>query len=535
MAGFVDRTGEGRRSSAASQIGDFLKKLSGLGMRYDDMILKNSKTIGSNEDKYGWKQDPNGTNGGDMDDYGLFASLAMSDTSLRKNIAIFDKSYAARRVELRNYAIQDEIEEILDTLCDECIVYDDRNFFCKPLTFYDESIDEATLTKINDSIEDNFKRIYQYWGFSNDIFAWNNFRKLLVDGFIAFEIIYDKDEKHIIGFKTLDPITLTAVMKDGYKMWIQFKDNPTKERKIYDANIIYISYSQSDSTSRISYVERLVRSFNLLRLMEHSRIVFAVVNSSFKTKFTIPVGGKSRNRQKQSLASLMQQYREVIDFSTESGELKVNGKPMLPFNKEYWFPETEAGTPQMETIGNDGPDLSDTETLKYFRTKLIRVSKIPASRFDSESSATWSLDAEGQGRDEIKFSRFINRLRSIFQEILVKPLYIQMCLDYPELADDENFKSNIGIVYNKMNFFEELKEISVLQKRIEFIQTAKDSLVDTDAEGNDVKYFSNEFLVRKFLGMSNEDLKLNRKLKKLEKEMSKGGEVSDEELDAIDV
>lgn len=533
MAGFVDRTGEGRRSSSASFFGDMIKRLSSIGLEYDDMVLKNSKTIGATEDRFGWKQDPNGTNGGDMDDYGLFASLAMNDISLRKNVSFFDKSYVARKAELNNYAKQDEIEEILDTLCDEVIVYNDLNEFCEPLPFNDDTMEESLLEKIRESIDENFKKLYQFWGFSNDIAAWNYFRKFLVEGYLAFEIIYSTDEKHIIGFKAIDSVTLTPVMKDGKKMWIQFKDVPAKERKIYDANIIYISYSHADVPGRVSYVERLIRSFNLLRLMEHSRIVYAVVNSSFKTKFTIPVGGKSRNRQKQSLASLMQQYREVIDFSTESGELKVNGKAMLPFSKEYWFPETESGTPQMETIGNDGPDLSDTEALKYFRTKLIRVSKIPASRFDSENPSSWSSDAEGQGRDEIKFSRFVNRLRSIFQEIIVKPLWIQMCLEYPDLAEDANFKAKIGIRFNTMNFFNELKDIEILQKRMEFIQTAKDSLVDTDAEMNEVKFFSSEFLIRKYLKLTSEDIKLNRKYKELEKKKMEGDNV-DDEIDNLD-
>ena len=151
--------------------------------------------------------------------------------------------------------------------------------------------------------------------------------------------------------------------------------------------------------------------------MEHSRIIWATVNASYKTKFIIPVGGKSKTRAKQSLGTLMQNYREQIDFDTNSGELKVNGKTMMPFNKEYWLPESDNGTPQVENIGNDGPDLSDTEALKYFREKLIKVSKIPLSRFDMESPPSWELNAEGTTRDEIKFSRFVNSIRSTFQEI----------------------------------------------------------------------------------------------------------------------
>jgi hypothetical protein len=208
---------------------------------------------------------------------------------------------------------------------------------------------------------------------------------------------------------------------------------PGKERIVYDSQLIYISYANVNTASRVSYVERLVRSFNLLRIMEHSRVIWATVNASFKTKFVIPVGGKSKTRARQSLGVLMQNYREQIDFDTDSGELKVNGRPMMPFNKEYWLPSGEAGEPTIENIGNDGPDLSDTDALKYFREKLIKVSKIPLSRFDMESPPSWEMNAEGMTRDEIKFGRFVTRLRSVFQEILVKPLWIQMCLDFPQL------------------------------------------------------------------------------------------------------
>ena len=87
-------------------------------------------------------------------------------------------------------------------------------------------------------------------------------------------------------------------------MWVQYKGGGAKERKLWDSQIIYLSYSQVNSPMRISYVERLTRSFNLLRIMETTRIIWAVSNASFKTQFIIPVGGKSKTRAKQSLGYL---------------------------------------------------------------------------------------------------------------------------------------------------------------------------------------------------------------------------------------
>lgn len=520
MPGFVNREASLNGKSDPSSkniVSKALKSLSSFGMMYDDMVLRNSKAIGVSEDMYGWKLDPRNVAGGEYDDYALFANLSMSDINLRKMVSIFDKSYPKKREDLRKFAVQDEIEEILDTICDEAIVYDDKNYFCSPLTFDDETLEPGTIEAIKIALETNFKRIYQYYGFNNDIAAWSYFRKWLVDGFICFEIIYNKEQTRIIGFKELDPVNLMPGLdKEGKKTWTQFKGVPQKERLLYDSQVVYISYANANTANRVSYVERLVRSFNLLRIMEHSRVIWATVNASFKTKFVIPVGGKSKTRARQSLGVLMQNYREQIDFDTESGELKVNGKSMMPFNKEYWLPSGEAGEPTIETIGNDGPDLSDTEALKYFREKLIKVSKIPLSRFDMESPPSWEMNAEGMTRDEIKFGRFITRIRSVFQEVIVKPLWIQMCLDFPELKDDDAFKAQIGIKFNKYNIFEEMKEIEILQKRLDFVTSMKDGLVETDANMNEVKYFASEFLIQRFLGLSAEDLRLNKKLKIME-------------------
>lgn len=520
MPGFVDV----QNRKLSRRIGKALKNLSSFGMQYDDMVVKQSHAIGINEDRFGWRYDPTNAAGGDYDEYGLLANLSLTDINLRKNISFFDKTYKKKREELRRFAVQDEIEEILDILCDESIVYDDKNYFCEPLIFDSEDLKPDIAVQVKSKLLINFKRIYQYFGFNNDIAAWSFFRKWLIDGYIAYEIIYDEKQENIIGFKELDPITLEpGVDKDGKKTWHQFKGDPNKERMLYDSQIIYIS-SSMNGISRVSYVERLIRSFNLLRIMEHSRIIWAVVNASFKTKFIIPVGGKSKNKARQSLASVMNQYRENIEFDSNSGELQVNGKPMMPFNKEYWIPKGENGEPTIETFGNDGPDLSDTNALKYFRNKLNKVSKIPSSRFDSDSQSgqTWQLSAEAIQREEIRFSRFISRIRSVFQEIMVKPLWLQMCLDFPELKEDDAFRAQIGIRYNKYNYFDDMMEIEVATKRLDFVTRMKEGLVDMDPNMNEQKYFSNEFLIRRYMKFNQDDINENKRLKDAEiKKMAK--------------
>jgi hypothetical protein len=112
---------------------------------------------------------------------------------------------------------------------------------------------------------------------------------------------------------------------------------------------------------------------------------------------------------------------------------------------------------------------------------------------------------------------------------MIKPLQLQLALSLPELQDNRQFLEAISLQYQSYNLFEEMMEIDLMQKRVEFIQTMKESMVDMDVEGNEIKFFSSEFLVKKYLKMSDADLKLNDKLKQEEIENLHlaGGESSD--------
>lgn len=507
MAGFTDR----RRGSLtdSNPVRKILKDLSNLGMAYDDMIIRNSRAIGFTENQIGYGfMNPMGSDAEDM--YAAFAALSLTDTSLKKNISYFDKDYEKKREQLRTFAVQDEIEDILDIITDEAIVFDESNFFA--YSDFNGEISNA----IEEEISDVHNNIYAYFGFSDAIQPWNYFRKWLVDGYLSFEIVYNDNQTEIIGFKELDPISLMPGVdsETGKKQWVQYKGQGAKERKLWDSQIIYLSYSQVNSPQRISYVERLIRSFNLLRVMETTRIIWAVSNASFKTQFIIPVGGKSKTRAKQSLAQLMNSYREVVDFNYESGEIQTNGKPMMPFNKEYWLPSKDGEQPEISTIGGDGPDLGDTESLKYFSDKLKLASKIPFSRFDKDGGSTYDMEASGMLRDEIKFSKFINRLRSIFQEILIKPIYLQMCLNHTELKNDIAFRSGLGLNYVKDNVFEEMKEMELQTKRADFIGNMKTQLSLMDENMVEIPFFDLGWLIKKYGGFTPDDIKANERAKK---------------------
>jgi hypothetical protein len=489
-------------------------------MNYKDDVIKNVRSVDLLMTQQNISNgNTNSTQIGTINDDNvqvLFARMSSTDPSLGKGyFGVAEESYQKKKEQIRKFALQDEIEEILDIICEESIVFDAGNKFANVKLNY--KVDQKILDELN--IE--YNKLYNYFGFYDAIQASDYFRKWLIDGFLAFEIVYNEQQSEIIGFVEIDPATLTPGLnpETNEKIWfvnqrVGAGGQITQDRVLYDSQIIYISYSKSDMTSRISYVERLIRSFNILRTMEATRIIWAVTNASYKTQYIIPVGSVQSVRGRQTLAQAMNSYKEIVDFDWDSGEIHTNGRPMLQFYKDIFMASEGGETPQIQNIGNDGPEISDTETLKYFRDKLRQASKIPASRFEKEQGeGMFTMTADGIAREEIRFSKFITRLRSVFQEILIKPLYIQMCLKHPEIQTDMNFRVNMGLDYYKDSVFEQNKEIELLQKQADFISSIMSTMVERDAEGNEIPYFDFNFIVRKYFGMSDEDLKLNQRYK----------------------
>jgi hypothetical protein len=511
MAGFLDRFTSNR---VLSTIQNRIKEISNLGIRYDDAVVRNSHATGYTETQF--------LRQGTIADEATMYSLAMADTTVKKYIAHFDKDYANRRDFLRKFSMNGEIQWALDNIADECIVQDEQNFFC-----YTSTINMDIKEEIIKAYEDTFQRIYSYWRFSDDITAWQYMYQLLVDGFLAFEIIYSDNGKKIIGFKELDPISLSPAVEkqaDGTfkNIWWQNEQDLRLRRKLYDAQVIYIAYAKGNSISRVSYVERLVRSFNLLRIMEHTRVIWNVMNASFRLKVVVPVGSKSPQKAKESLGELISIYKEDVRLDNDSGELFINGRPNIQFFKNYMIPSNDRGEQtDISVMGGEGPDLSNIEVLSYFTNKLKMDSKIPFARWDAATSGgLFQSSIESVDREEIRFGRFINRLRSVFQEIIVKPIYLQMVLDFPELEDDEIFRSQIGVRFNKNNVFEQLKEMDLLKKKAEFVNTMKD--IKTMKKGQEVPFFHPEFLIQQFINLPANQLETNKRFWDLEEEGQSG-------------
>lgn len=505
-----------------------LTTLSRYGMTYTDQVLKNMQAV------------PADRNLQNKEDIGYHQSLYQGWDNSWTPKKEEDKSYSEKALiekvrVLRKMATQPELEDILDILANECIVYDnDESYIATPFmdTALIQELNEKSAEEIRRCVDTSFYKLYMLLDLKRN--AWSLFKRWLIDGVLAFEIVYDDLEhpKSIIGIIPIDPTIITRkVDQDGTEKWIMFKDMVGLERTLLSSQIIYVKYSErDDGVDRQSYLERLIRPFNIYRIIEQAQIIWTTTQASFKMMFTIPVAGMNKARGLQTLQSAMNRYKEEITFNSETGELLTNGKVNQIFNKEYWMPENENGKPEIETLVDNGPQLNDSDQLTYHLNKLYKISKIPLGRFDKDAQATWfGSDPTAVLRDEINFGRFVNRLRATWSEIILKPLRIQVSLSIPDIKNDKRILDAISLRFNTYNQFTEMMEIEIDTKRVEFIQTMHDSLTTQDAEGNDVSFFSEKFLVLKYLKMSEADLELNEKYLLEEKFKKKSGNGEEEE------
>lgn len=513
MAGYNSQYSSSQDTNKQYNPGFFnrmLKRISNWGMKYDDMVIRNQVGVGIN-------QIPSQPGQNSM--YDIFSRNAISKLMEQKSISFLQQQYPEQRRILQEYSNKDRIRDAVTVICDESIVYDEDDGFVSVADLpdkFEQSIREKYIA--------NFNKLYQVFGFTNGRVPWNYFRKLLIDGFIAFEIIYDDRQKNIIGLTMMDPSTLVPAIDpiSNEQIWIQFPEDPVFRRIMLDSQIIYISYSNTASYTEVSYVEGLIRPYNQLVLMEQARIMYNIINASMYKKFTIPTTGLSRQLAEEQISQLITDYKDEVSFDDSLGTVKINGSPHIPYSKEYWFPASEAGKPDFDIVSPEGANLNEDSTVNWFYKNFKRASKIPLTRFDETSGGgnMFAPDVNGVSREEFSFFNFITRLREIFKEIIVKPMKIQMLLDFPELKDDDIFLSKIGVIFNGVNLFHEWRKLANRAKRAEIAGQLSSQIQDADGK----PFFHVEYLAKEVLKLTDEEIAENNRYKKTRKTGESGAE-----------
>jgi hypothetical protein len=506
------RGNQNQQGTNTTNFGLFNRILRGIstmfgGLEYNDMRIRNAYSIGVHEETTDILYQPNSSNM-----YDLFTKKTIARFLDKKSIAYLDRTYLDKRKILRQYSIKDEIKDFITQIADECIIYDENNKFC-----YVKDLPDSYEQTIRQRYQETFTKLINTFNFNEGQTAWNYLKNLLIDGYIAYEIVYDDKQKNIIDLAPIDPITLIVATDPNTNtmIWIQHPDNPALRRILLDSQIIYISYSNNNEYGETSYVENLIRPFNQLKMIEQARLLYNINQASIYKKFVIPVGGLTRQQAEQQIYELMSEYHDDVQWDERMGTVSINGQTNIPFSKDFWFPEGSAGTPNVEILQPTQVNLNEDIVLQWFYRILKRASKLPFQRFDEEQGGgPYAYDPSAAiTRDEVKFKNFINRIRTIFKEILVKPLKIQMILEFPELKDDIDFNNSIRLEFISDTLFEEWRHLKNLNERASIAQTLSSSLMGPDQQ----PYLSIEWIVRHIMKFTDADIEENTKYKALEK------------------
>lgn len=467
-----------------------LKRISNFGMKYDDMVIRNQKGIGINED-------PNIKSF----DINMFLSQrAIANTLDKKAIPYLDMKYVDKKRILREYSIKDEIRDFISRVTDEIIVYNEESEFCElrqlPMEYPDE---------VKNKLQEVFEKIYYAHKFKDGKTAWDMVKDFLIDGAVAYEILYDDRKKNIIGFARLAPETLIPGYEVGIgHIWIQYPEDPSRRVIFLDSEIIYMSYSTQGEFSETSYVEGLIKPYNQLKIMEQTRIMFNILNASIYQQFSIPTASLSKKQAEEAIGMTMGAYSENMEWDDTLGVMTLNGNKNLKFHKQIWLAEGASGKPSMEIISPSGHDLNDETMLSYFYKALKRASKIPVTRFDGDSGGgTLFGDASEMTRDEITFSNFTLRLKAELKETILKPIKLQMLIEFPEYLGDERFLNSINIIFNSNQLFEEWRDIQNMNKRAEAVNSM------LSIQNGDKPYFHVEFAMKKYFKLTQEEKEEN--------------------------
>jgi len=260
----------------------------------------------------------------------------------------------------------------------------------------------------------------------------------------------------------------------------------------------------------LSHLHKAIKAVNQLRMIEDSLVIYRLSRAPERRIFYIDVGNLPKQKAEQYLREVMSRYRNKLVYNADTGEIR-DDKKFMSMLEDFWLPRREGGRGTEITTLPGGQNLGELEDVKYFQKKLYRSLNVPESRLESDTSFNVGRSAEIT-RDEVKFQKFVIRLRKRFSDLFLDILKTQLVLKgVATLEEWDDMKEHIQFDFVADNYFSELKEQEIMNARLALLQQ-----MDPFAG----KYFSLEYLRRQILRQT--DAELNEIDKQMSKEIDDG-------------
>ena len=415
-------------------------------------------------------------------------------------------------IKYRNLAMQPECDAAIEDIVNESIVADDDS---APVSLKMDDLDQSD--KIKKLIIEEFQTVIELLNMNwqgHDIF-----RRWYIDGRLYFhKIIDEKNPKAgIIELRNVDPIKIRKIrevkedkdpltgtkMIKGVKEYYLYQNNSMSKSsqglKISKDAITYVTSGVLDPSRKrvLSYLDKAMKTVNQLRMLEDSLVIYRLSRAPERRIFYIDVGNLPKGKAEEYLRNIMTKYRNKLVYNASTGEMQDDRKHMSML-EDFWLPRREGGRGTEITTLPGGQNLGEIEDILYFQKKLYKSLNVPVSRLEQENSFAIGRATE-ISRDEVKFSRFVDRLRVKFSKVFDDILRTQLLLKKVVSEDDwKKSKEYISYDFQKDGHFVELKEAEILRERVS-------TLNDLDAFVG--KYYSEAWVRKNVLRQSEAEIK----------------------------
>ena len=343
------------------------------------------------------------------------------------------KNEAGLVTKYREMTLQPECEKAIDDIVNEAIVGDSKEQSVQIV------LDDTELPKnIKDRISEEFDSVLSLLKFQTK--SYNIFRDWYVDGRLYYHVMIDikNPRAGIKELRHIDPRKIKKVRAEK-----QDRQNPnqitqTVLNKKYDEFFIYqptgigtntegikiapdsIAYCHSGVLDNrnymvLSYIHKAIKPLNQLRMLEDATVIYRLARAPERRIFYIDVGNLPKGKAEQYLRDMMAKHKNKLVYDAETGQIRDDRK-FLTMLEDYWLPRREGGRGTEITTLPGGQNLGELDDVLYFRRKLYESLNVPVSRLETESQFQLGRASEIT-RDELKFSKFISRLRMKFSEL----------------------------------------------------------------------------------------------------------------------
>ena len=323
------------------------------------------------------------------------------------------------------------------------------------------------------------------------------------------EVKYKKDQ--MTGVKIVDKV-------DEFYIYEEKPGQTQSGVKLSNDSISYVTSGMLDESKKkvVSHLHKALKPINQLRMMEDSLVIYRLARAPERRIFYIDVGNLPRGKAEQYMSDIMAKYRNKLVYDASTGQIKDDRKHMSML-EDFWLPRRENGRGTEITTLPGGENLGQIDDIVYFQKRLYRSLNVPVNRLEQEAQFSLGRSTE-ISRDEVKFQKFVDRLRRRFSWIFLGILRKQLLLKGIITEQDwEEWKDSVYIDFIKDNQFTELKEMEILRERIGIMNEI------TQYVG---EYYSKEWVMRNVLRMSEDDIEDMKK--EIEQEV-KSGEIDDGE------